>query len=351
MQKVNIDIYISDLLYRFDCVVIPEFGGFVANYASAKIQPIQHRFSPPSKNISFNENLKNNDGLLVNHLAERQSISYEKALEFIESFVSQTRHNLKQGDRIKIEKLGTLYLNAEGNIQFTAEETNDFLRDSFGLKSFRATPIIRESKEAVFKGQIAEAVVVAKEESKQSAMWWKVAATFLLFLVASFLLNQQYNWLDSTNAEYAFLNIGSSSTASEYSYRKSNVAEFNFEDETVVENEFTAEYEAFVLPNAETTAIVVKNPKTKLDHTLVAKATKKNLIYHVMGGCFSDKTNAEKLVKKLSKLGFYSSLLGEYKNLHAVAYQSFATREEAIDLLSEVRNSDNPDAWLLVRPF
>ena len=66
MNRVNVDKSISELLYQFDCVIIPDFGGFVANYAGAKIQPIQNTFTPPSKQISFNRNLTSNDGLLAN---------------------------------------------------------------------------------------------------------------------------------------------------------------------------------------------------------------------------------------------------------------------------------------------
>ena len=70
MQNIKIDVYISDLLYSYDCVVIPDFGGFVANYASAKVQAVQHKITPPSKKISFNKNLRTNDGLLNNYIAD-----------------------------------------------------------------------------------------------------------------------------------------------------------------------------------------------------------------------------------------------------------------------------------------
>jgi hypothetical protein len=120
MQTVKIDLYISDLLYSYDCVIVPEFGGFVANYAPAQIQAVQHKFTPPSKKISFNKNLNNNDGLLTNHIAERRSISYDEANTIIRSFVSKSLAGLNQGDKIQIEKVGVLYLDPEQNIQFKA---------------------------------------------------------------------------------------------------------------------------------------------------------------------------------------------------------------------------------------
>ncbi len=76
-----IEKYIKYLLFEHDCVVIPDFGGFIANYVSADIHPIRHTFVPPSKNIAFNEMLKLNDGLLVAHIANHEHISREEALQ------------------------------------------------------------------------------------------------------------------------------------------------------------------------------------------------------------------------------------------------------------------------------
>ena len=56
--------YIGDLLQKHNCVIVPEFGGFIANYKSAVIDTVNNRINPPSKSVLFNPNLVNNDGLL-----------------------------------------------------------------------------------------------------------------------------------------------------------------------------------------------------------------------------------------------------------------------------------------------
>ena len=76
--------YISDLLYRYECVIVPNFGGFVTNNQSAKIDKISQTLQPPYKQITFNSHLKNNDGLLANHIAAAEKIPYECALNFIQ---------------------------------------------------------------------------------------------------------------------------------------------------------------------------------------------------------------------------------------------------------------------------
>ena len=61
--------YIKDLLYRYDCVIIPNFGGFITNKISAKFNVDSSCFYPPSKQIAFNSHLKGNDGLLANYIS------------------------------------------------------------------------------------------------------------------------------------------------------------------------------------------------------------------------------------------------------------------------------------------
>ena len=75
--------YISNLLYRYECVIVPNFGGFVTNNISAKINHFTHTFNAPSKQLTFNFHLQNNDGLLANYVATSEKISYQKAIEFI----------------------------------------------------------------------------------------------------------------------------------------------------------------------------------------------------------------------------------------------------------------------------
>ena len=87
-----------------------------------------------------------------------------------------------------------------------------------------------------------------------------------------------------------------------------------------------------------------------MDKTFVAdKSSSKRLKYHVIGGCFSVYENAETLFQQLSAKGFDAKMVGEYHDLHAVSYSSFATKEEALEMLSQIKSGENPHAWLLVR--
>ena len=69
---MNIEHYISQLLYRYQCVTVPGFGAFLTEIQSAQWVESANSFYPPKKLISFNTNIKNNDGLLANHIARAE---------------------------------------------------------------------------------------------------------------------------------------------------------------------------------------------------------------------------------------------------------------------------------------
>ena len=54
----TISTYISELLFLHDCVIIPQFGGFVEIINQAVLNETTGIITPPSKEILFNLNLK-----------------------------------------------------------------------------------------------------------------------------------------------------------------------------------------------------------------------------------------------------------------------------------------------------
>src|SRR5437868_9794463 len=115
---MKIDKHISELLYDHDCVIVPSFGGFLASYLHAQLNATQHTFYPPSKKIAFNIFLKNNDGLLANHIANKESLNYSEALNRIEEFRLECMRQLAAGKHLLIEDVGTFFFDKHKNLQF-----------------------------------------------------------------------------------------------------------------------------------------------------------------------------------------------------------------------------------------
>ena len=141
---MKIEQYISQLLYRHQCVTVPGFGAFLTEIQSAHLHENTNSFYPPKKVISFNFHLKNNDGLLANHIAQIEKSSYESAVDSIESEVLIWNSILQVNEKFTLKNIGELHLNSEKNIVFTPIENTNYLKESFGLNSFVSPAIKRE---------------------------------------------------------------------------------------------------------------------------------------------------------------------------------------------------------------
>jgi hypothetical protein len=138
-----IEKYIRNLLYEHDCVVIPDFGGFIAHYVSASVHPIRHTFVPPSKEIAFNEMLKLNDGVLISYVASGEGVSREEAANRVREFAEGVKNGIQHNQKYVFEEIGTLSLNVEQKLQFVPCRHINYLSESFGLPELIHKPIDR----------------------------------------------------------------------------------------------------------------------------------------------------------------------------------------------------------------
>ena len=99
---------ISHLLHSNDCVILPNFGAFVLKSKSAYIE--ENEFFPPSKYVSFNSMLKDNDGLLAKFISEERKISYKKSLKLISDEVKVLNKKLSEDLIFDTEYLGIFEL-------------------------------------------------------------------------------------------------------------------------------------------------------------------------------------------------------------------------------------------------
>ena len=148
--------YISDLLYRYECVIVPEFGGFVTNETSAKLNRLTHTFYPPTKQITFNSHLQNNDGLLANHIASVENISFSEAVSSIKNEIDSWKQSLKN-ESVELSKIGIISKDQQGNIIFEPTTSQNYLTSSYGLSTFNS-PVVKRG-EYLNKAKELKAVV------------------------------------------------------------------------------------------------------------------------------------------------------------------------------------------------
>lgn len=145
--EVLLQEYISLLLHEHNCVIVPEFGGFVANYKSAVLEEFSKKIHPPSKSVLFNPLLTTNDGLLGNYISVKQKIDYSSSLEFISKGVSEWNEQLANNERIEFGEIGFLY-QKNGKIQFEQSRETNLLLAAYGLRSIDFVRFVAEKVES-----------------------------------------------------------------------------------------------------------------------------------------------------------------------------------------------------------
>ena len=145
---------IKELIYSNDCVTIPDFGSFIANRFPSIYNKEESKFYPPSRRLSFNSKIKNNDGLLAKFISQERKISYKKSLKLISDEVKLLNEKLSEDLIFDTEYLGIFELKEKNTLIFNPDFSINFDSSVFGLNSFVRKPIINiSSKRAADKSQ------------------------------------------------------------------------------------------------------------------------------------------------------------------------------------------------------
>jgi len=115
--------YLEFLLPIHNCVVIPDFGGFIINVEDS-IPSIDGKLNPPTYNIVFNPDLNHNDGILASYIIKDESISYNAACNKIKESVRIIKSDLKAKKTVQCGNIGSLSTDNDGNIIFSSNRAN-----------------------------------------------------------------------------------------------------------------------------------------------------------------------------------------------------------------------------------
>ena len=129
----NFDKVLFDLLVHHNCVIIPEFGGFIAKRVSSQIDYEKGIISPPSKHLLFNRFLTADDGLLISSFVQSEGEDYDAVKTKISNIVSALDKKLSNGEELTFKHIGTLKRSENGNYVFKQDRTFNMLADAYGL--------------------------------------------------------------------------------------------------------------------------------------------------------------------------------------------------------------------------
>ena len=289
--------FISELLLEHDCVTVPGLGSFLGNFKSAHYDLENEKFYPPSKQISFNSQIKANDGLLAKFISEKSGLNYDDSLKEIHQEVLKITLNLKK-ESVLLKDIGELNLNKEENIVFNPLQTKNFLKDSFGLSPIFIKELTQENslnkKEIVLKPKV-------RSKFYQTAAVWAC----LIFGASSIYYNVNNDLLEQKLA---------------------------YEQNLRQESFSKVQKAVFDLGSLPSLTINVKRQASQ---------------FYVIAGAFRITKNAENLVSSLKMKGYDSRILPlNEKGLTPVAFEGFYQRKAAVTSLREIQAKENKNAWI-----
>ena len=289
---MKISYHIFHLLQEHDCVIVPNFGAFVARNISAKISHDGSRIYPPNKEITFNKSLIKSDGLLINEISSNENISYEMANDKLNNWVVKSHKKISKQGYIEIKNIGSISLENDKYI-FTPSQNSIFLKSSYGLNSVDSTEIKRSTNSI-------------------SSSYLKYAAILIVFLSLAGIFTNSY--FDSVNK-----------------FNEASYAQANLEIEKKIQK---------ATFNINSALPTVKLPIKKQYGD-----------FHIIAGSFMLEENSLKMIADLKSKGFIEARkVGVNKfGLLQVAYNSYDTVEEARVVLAEIRLSQDINAWLLIK--
>lgn len=146
--------HIEVLLLENDCVVIPEFGGFVTHYVSAKRMDEEKIFLPPTRVIGFNPSLKMNDGLLVQSYMKRHNVTFPEATRMVKKEVEKLISRLQEKGKIDLINVGEIHYTTRGTYDFVPYDNKITTPYLYGLDSFEMKELseLNPTKEPEAKG-------------------------------------------------------------------------------------------------------------------------------------------------------------------------------------------------------
>lgn len=382
---MNISKHISELLFDYECVILPGLGGFISSEHSATINRLTHEFNPPYGRLYFNIHLRNDDGLLLNHIRRNEGISYAMARQQLENQVAQIRQRLQQGEQVAFEGIGVLSLDDAGHITFEQDFKTNYYAGSYGLSPLVSPAVKRESRDGNLAGLVMSASrqqpkpkdrraqqtrkSALHETKKKRSFALPVAAILLIALAVSFIWGLQHrdrvmNYWENTASLFPFDN-----STPLYQPRQQAQQLLSENDPVIPEQEIAAANqltETSVTPDdvpAETTVpsstpkvkkstppekdVKIAEPEPEPKASLPEPTTLLER-YHVITGSFGKRKNADRLVRQLEKKGYQAKIADtNAKGMFRVACISTDDLDLAKEKLLAVREDENPNAWIL----
>lgn len=371
-QSFDLDIHIRDLLYDHDCVIVMGLGGFIAHYHPATINESLRFITPPSKRIAFNAALRSNDGLLAHHISYKEKLSYAQACAAVTEYAESIKAELDRGGKHKIEKVGVLFSDNNGNTQFLPDTSTNFLPDSFGLPIVQAVPIAASedlgqtgtetNDPAIIEFGSSETETSGKPVKRLRIMEMIPAAAVLALLVMAPPMVDRFNAHMGSLVPFTRIDeVVSGEHVVIPPMPQIEIMQPEPASEMVVEPTLDTAVQTVVTdPEVETpivdstiNPISISSAMPSASSSVLEKGSQEASInasskisYHVIVGSYKNRQNAKRMVKELSIAGVDAEIIRRRDGNYLVTVFTAASEKAAENELPAFRTTIVASAWV-----
>ena len=339
---IELTRHIEILLLDNDCVIVPDFGGFMAHYVHAEYSEEEGMFYQPQRTIGFNPQLRLNDSLLAQSYVEAYDVSYPEAVRMIASDVEEVRQTLAIEGKYEFYGIGTLRYTSDEKYDFEPCMAGLLTPYLYALTSYSMDRISRkpntisvpisgsyaDTKLTEPELDIAEAETSAEHDTRKISI--SIDAVRNVLVAAMMLLLIVFSSIP--------LGIGSNDV------QQCSVVDAGLVSTLVEQNKaaYTQVNNVCTVPVAAETAKAKRNAVAKQ-----AEPVKTNFFTIVLASKVGKK-GAEEFVNKLKAAGYIKAEVLEKGSQRKVVFGHYDTESSANAALHKLRNADRQfgEAWI-----
>lgn len=358
----KLSVQLADLLRRHDCVVVPTFGAFIAQYQPSELNLTTGNLMPPSKVLAFNPELRHNDALLINTLARLDESSYAEAQALVNQFVACWQEDISLQGIVSLRGIGRFVADIGGRLHFLPEN-NNYNNDVYGMPVLNVVPLVKKTYE------VLEEPLIQLEKHKEDNHPYAPVRPFPTWR------KSRFNWQELGAAALVVLTLATLGWAAFASFKgekvvveqkksqavlkpiEASVLPFPMPEKVVATasaNTKPSEEVETAIPKkptenlAKVVKIVALNPKT--NRTPTAKNTNSNEpveVFTIALGSFRSPVNVEMLTTKAKERGDVVSSKAGAKGLTTVTMTVQLRQSELPEKVQAIRNVYGANAMVL----
>lgn len=369
---IQLQRHIEILLLDNDCVIVPDFGGFVAHHVSARYSEEDNVFLPPQRTLGFNPQLRINDSLLVQSYIAAYDLSYPEALRRIEGEVEELKDTLDTMGIYTMDDIGTLKVNDEGNYTFEPCEAGVLSPELYGLGAVNVLSLrqVSDMRSLVVPSAVSESATSSdaaatggqpslleftdnEEEKSDRAIeikmsWIRNTVAIAAAVVAFFLMTTP---IANSNLDTRSMSQMKSELLSKLMPQDTNMAPVTAVvaeesgSQVIAPSDELSDSAASQGVEAVNEEVASSDAESKQAQQELQKA--KQPSYCIVLASQVKKSNAEDYVEQLHKRGYTEAEVYVHNNTVRVIFGAYDTEAEAYRQLNRMHDKDEfAEAWV-----